>query len=80
MANVSRARELSTKLQLALRLIKRRVREVLEPGFHAVFDAAIRYHRTTYGAGEPQDIGEKFLARRGSRLEGSKNQDSWNAE
>jgi len=61
------ARELSTKPQLALRLNKRRFWEVLEPGFHEVFDAAIRYHRTSYAAGEPQDIGEQFLARRGSR-------------
>ena len=40
---------------------------MLEPGFQEVFDAAIRYHRMSYGAGEPQTVGREFLAIRAAR-------------
>lgn len=61
------ARELADKPAIALSLIKRRFWEVLEPGFQEVFDAAIRYHRMSYGAGEPQTVGREFLAVRAAR-------------
>ena len=31
------------------------------------FDAAIRFHRQSYGAGEPQQVGSDFLAERAAR-------------
>lgn len=63
------AGELAAKPAIALSLIKRRFWEVLEPGFEEVFDAAIRYHRMSYGAGEPQEVGTAFLAERAARRE-----------
>lgn len=64
---VAIASDLAQKPEIALRLIKRRFWEVLEPGFHEVFDAAIRYHRMSYGAGEPQAVGTEFLRVRAAR-------------
>jgi enoyl-CoA hydratase/carnithine racemase len=61
------ARDLAAKPPLAMRLIKQRFWEVLEPGFNDCFDAAIRYHRQSYGAGEPQQVGNDFLAERAAR-------------
>ncbi len=61
------AKELASKPPIAMGLIKRRFWEVLEPSFHETFDAAIRYHRMSYGAGEPKQIGDEFLAIRAAR-------------
>jgi enoyl-CoA hydratase/carnithine racemase len=61
------AKQLAAKPPIAMRLIKRRIWEVLEPGFQETFDAAIRYHRVSYGAGEPKQVGNEFLAVRAAR-------------
>ncbi|MCO5091320.1 enoyl-CoA hydratase/isomerase family protein [Bosea sp. (in: a-proteobacteria)] len=57
------ARELSGKAALAMRLDKQWLREMSEPGFRACIAAAIRYHRESYGSGEPGRQMEKFLDR-----------------
>ena len=64
------AKDLASKPPIATKLIKRRFWEVLEPGFHETFDAAIRYHRMSYGAGEPKEVGDEFLAIRAARRAG----------
>lgn len=65
--SVEYAKELAAKPPLAMRLIKERFWEVLEPSFHDAFDSAIRYHRESYSAGEPQRVGTEFLAERAAR-------------
>jgi enoyl-CoA hydratase len=64
---IDTAKELAAKPPIATRLIKQRFWEVLSPSFHETFDAAIRYHRQSYGAGEPKAIGTEFLAVRAAR-------------
>ncbi len=64
---IAYADDLASKPPLAMRLIKERFWEVLAPSFHDAFDSAIRYHRESYGAGEPQQVGTDFLAERAAR-------------
>ncbi|MCC0016913.1 MAG: enoyl-CoA hydratase/isomerase family protein [Rhodobiaceae bacterium] len=59
------ARELAAKPQTAMRLIKRRFFEVLEPGLRDAVAAAKRHHRESFTSGEPQKTTTDFLAARG---------------
>ena len=55
------AEELATKAPTAMRAIKQRFREMTSAGFDDTFEAAIRFHRETYGSGEPQQHMQDFL-------------------
>jgi enoyl-CoA hydratase/carnithine racemase len=59
---LSTARMLAQKPPHAMRLDKRRFREVTEESFQEALDAAVRYHHESYATGEPQAIMAKFLA------------------
>lgn len=59
------AAELAAKPPTAMRLIKKRFWEVLEPGLDEAVAAAKRYHRESFEAGEPQETAKAFLAARG---------------
>jgi len=59
------AEELASKPPIAMRLNKQRFREMTEAGFRDCLDAGIRIQREAYGTGEPAEMMEKFLARRG---------------
>jgi enoyl-CoA hydratase/carnithine racemase len=59
------AEDLGAKPQLAMRLIKRRFFEVLEPGLKDAVEAAKRHHRESFDAGEPQSKTRDFLEARG---------------
>ena len=63
------ARMLALKPPVAMRLDKKRFREVTEASFQEALDAAVRYHHESYASGEPQAIMEKFLAERAKRKE-----------
>lgn len=64
------ARDLAAKPQTAMRLIKRRFFEVLEPGLADAVAAAKRHHRVSFDSGEPQQVTRDFLAARGGRKGG----------
>lgn len=55
------AAELAALPAVAMRLDKRWLREMTEPGFQAAFEAAARYHRESYESGEPQRVSAAFL-------------------
>ena len=57
--------ELASKPPIAMRLNKQRFREMTEAGFRDCLDAGIRIQREAYGTGEPAEMMEKFLAKRG---------------
>jgi len=59
------ARDLGSKPALAMRLIKRRFWEVLQPGLDDAVAAAKRFHRISFDAGEPQKVATAFLEARG---------------
>lgn len=60
---LSLASELAKKAPLAMRLDKQWLREMTEPGFRACIAAAVRFHRESYGSGEPSKRIESFLNR-----------------
>jgi enoyl-CoA hydratase/carnithine racemase len=64
------ARELGAKPAVAMKLIKRRFFEVLEPGLDEAIAAAKRYHRVSFASGEMQAETRGFLAARGGRKDG----------
>ncbi len=64
------ARELAAKPPIAMRLDKRRFREITEPGFNDALEAGVRIQKESYGTGEPQRFMEKFLAERAKRRPG----------
>jgi enoyl-CoA hydratase/carnithine racemase len=66
-AALALARELAAKPPVAMRLDKRRFREVTEAGFNDALDSGIRIQKESYASGEPQRVMEKFLAERGKR-------------
>lgn len=66
-ASLEIARDLAAKPPVAMRLDKRRFREVTEPGFNDALDSGIRIQKESYASGEPQRLMEKFLADRGKR-------------
>lgn len=57
------ANDLGGKAPLAMRLDKHWLREMTEPGFRACISAAVRFHRESYGSGEPAKRIEGFLNR-----------------
>lgn len=57
------ARELGSRPRTAMRLIKRRFFEVLEPGLDEAIDAARRYHRLSFESGEMHAETRRFLGR-----------------
>jgi enoyl-CoA hydratase/carnithine racemase len=57
------ARDLGGRPRTAMRLIKRRFFEVLEPGLEEAIDAAKRYHRLSFESGEMHAETRRFLAR-----------------
>lgn len=59
------AAELAAKPRTAMRLVKRRLFEVLEPGLEEAMAAAKRHHRDSFASGEPQAETKAFLAARG---------------
>ncbi len=61
------AKLLASKPPVAMRLDKKRFREVTEESFQEALDAAVRYHRESYASGEPQAIMENFLKERAAR-------------
>lgn len=56
------ARALGAKPPVAMRLNKRRFREVTEAGFTEALEAGIPIQRESYGSGEPQRCMTQFLA------------------
>ena len=61
------ARMLAKKPPVAMRLDKKRFREVTEESFQEALDAAVRYHHESYATGEPQTIMAKFLEERAAK-------------
>jgi enoyl-CoA hydratase/carnithine racemase len=61
------ARLLAAKPPVAMRLNKRRFREVTEAGFNDALDSGIAIQKESYGSGEPQRYMEKFLAERAKK-------------
>ncbi|MFN3938492.1 MAG: enoyl-CoA hydratase/isomerase family protein [Gemmobacter sp.] len=59
------AADLAEKPPVAMRLNKRRFREITEPAFRDALAAGIRSQTEAYGTGEPQRMMERFLAARG---------------
>jgi enoyl-CoA hydratase/carnithine racemase len=66
---ISMARMLANKPAVAMRLDKKRFREVTEASFQEALDAAVRYHHESYATGEPQTTMENFLEQRAARRE-----------
>lgn len=64
------AHELGAKPRTAMRLIKQRFFEVLEPGLDEAIEAAKRLHRVSFESGEMQEETRRFLAARGGRKDG----------
>jgi len=61
------ARDLAGKSPVAMRLNKRRFRELSEPGFLEALEAGKRNHGEAFATGEPQAMMEKFFAERRAR-------------
>jgi enoyl-CoA hydratase/carnithine racemase len=61
------ARELTALGPTALRLTKRRFRELTQPGFDAALKAAKNIQKEAYASGEPQAAMQRFLAARSSK-------------
>jgi enoyl-CoA hydratase len=59
------AKELGEKPSLAMRLNKRRLRELTEAGFLEAEEVGRLLHGEAYASGEPQAVMAKFLAKRG---------------
>ncbi|HJS30451.1 MAG TPA: enoyl-CoA hydratase/isomerase family protein [Alphaproteobacteria bacterium] len=66
-AALSTAGELAAKPPVAMRLNKRRFREITEAGFNDALEAGIRIQKESYASGEPQRWMERFLAERAKR-------------
>jgi enoyl-CoA hydratase/carnithine racemase len=61
------ARALAAKPPIAMRLDKRRFREVTEAAFNDALEAGIPIQRESYGSGEPQRCMAQFLAEKAKR-------------
>ncbi len=61
------ARDLAAKPRVAMRINKRRFKEMTEAGFQEALDAAVRLHRESYASGEPHNIMQKFFDERAAR-------------
>lgn len=66
-AALATAGELAAKPPVAMRLNKRRFREITEAGFNDALEAGIRIQKESYASGEPQRWMERFLAERAKR-------------
>jgi enoyl-CoA hydratase len=66
------ARMLAAKPPVAMRLDKRRFREVTEAGFNEALDSGIRIQKESYGSGEPQRFMAIFLAERAKKKAATK--------
>lgn len=66
-AALATAGELAAKPPVAMRLNKRRFREITEAGFNDALEAGIRVQKESYASGEPQRWMERFLAERAKR-------------
>jgi len=54
--------ELAAKPPVAMRLNKKRFREVTEPGFRDCLEAGVRVQRESFATGEPARMMEQFFA------------------
>lgn len=61
------ARELAKLGPTALRLTKRRFRELTQPGFDAALESAKRTQKEAYRSGEPQAAMKRFFEARGKK-------------
>jgi enoyl-CoA hydratase len=61
------ARDLAGKSRVAMRLNKRRFREMTEAGFHEAEEAGKRIQREAFATGEPQAMMARFFAERRAR-------------
>lgn len=66
-ATVDLAEELAAKSPVAMRVDKEWLREMTETGFRQSIEAGIRFHRRTYGSGEPAKMMEKFIQDRNAK-------------
>jgi enoyl-CoA hydratase/carnithine racemase len=66
-AALALAGDLAAKPPVAMRLNKRRFREMTEPGFRDCLEAGIRTQREAYASGEPARMMEAFLAQRAAK-------------
>jgi enoyl-CoA hydratase/carnithine racemase len=64
------AEELAAKPPIAMKLDKRRFRELSEPAFQEAIEAGRRIQKEAYASGEPQAWMEKFFAEREKRKRG----------
>jgi enoyl-CoA hydratase/carnithine racemase len=64
---VAVAQELTRLGATALRLTKRRFRELTQPGFDAALEAARRIQKETYASGEPQAAMQRFFEARSKK-------------
>lgn len=62
---MDRARSLAAKPREAVALTKRRVWEMIEPGFEDMAKAAERLHGEAFASGAPQKVMREFLTTRG---------------
>lgn len=58
------ARELAARPPVAMRLNKRRFREITQPGFEEALAVGVRVQRESYATGEPQAMMEAFFRER----------------
>jgi hypothetical protein len=58
------ARELAAKPPIAMKLNKRRLRQLTEPGFREAEEAGKVIHAEAFASGEPQAMMAKFFAER----------------
>lgn len=63
-ASLALAAELAAKPPVAMRLNKKRFREITEPGFRDALEAGTRFQMEAYATGEPARMMEEFLNRR----------------
>lgn len=67
-ASLTLAEELAAKPPVAMRLNKKRFRELTEPGFREAMEAGTRIQKEAYATGEPARMMERFLTRRKQRI------------
>lgn len=65
------AKELAAKPPIALRLDKKRFKEVTEPGFRDAIEAGIRFQAESYASGEPARMMEAFFRKREKAAHGA---------
>jgi enoyl-CoA hydratase/carnithine racemase len=63
---IALARELAAKPAQAMRVDKEWLREMTEGGFRDAIEAGIRFYRRAYASGEPAEMMQKFIDKRGA--------------